>query len=73
MEEWDSSELSRQLAATERALANAHACSDPLLYAAVFKLHNRLRRQAERVDADFSLTRDAPEYAVGRQRVVTSS
>jgi hypothetical protein len=68
----DSSLLNQRLAAVERAMA--HACrADPLRYVELFKLHDRLQRQAERADADSSLTRAGPEQAGARERLVTSS
>jgi hypothetical protein len=65
MDERDCSVLNRQLAATEKAIAHVHR-ADPLLYAELFKLRNRLQRHAERVDADSSLTRAGAERVRGR-------
>ena len=72
MDEWDSSALNQQLAAIEQAMAHAHR-TDPLRYAELFKLHHRLQRQAEGVDADSSLTRAGREHAVVRERLAPSS
>ena len=72
MEEQDCSLLNRQLGATEKAMAHAHR-ADPLLYAELFKLHNRLQRRAQWVDAGSSLTRAVGEHADVRRRAVASS
>jgi hypothetical protein len=71
MNEWDCSVVNRQLAATEKAMKRAHRV-DPLQYAELFKLHTRLQRHAERVDADSSLTRATAERVTARERLVLS-
>jgi len=74
MDEWDSSVPNRQLAAVEKATAYAHAYrAEPLRYAELFKLEHRLKRQAEAVDADSSLTRAGPDNDVVRERLVKLS
>jgi hypothetical protein len=72
MDEWDSSVLNERLAAVEKAEAHAYRV-DPLRYAALFKLHKRLQRRAERLDADSGLTRAGSEHAVVRVRLAASS
>jgi hypothetical protein len=72
MDEQDCFLLNRQLGATEKAMAHAHR-ADPLLYAELFKLHNRLQRRAARGDADSSLTRAGAEGVVAAGRLMISS
>jgi hypothetical protein len=74
MDESDSSMLNQRIAAIEKATAHAHAYrAQPLRYAELFKLHDRLKRQAAGADADSGLTRAGPEHAVVRERPVVGS
>lgn len=68
MDEWESSVLNQQLAALEKAMAHAYR-ADRLRYAELFKLHKRVQRQAERVDADSGLIRAGPANGVVRERL----
>jgi hypothetical protein len=72
MDEGESSVLNLRLAPIEKAMAHTYH-ADPLRYAELFELHNRLQRQAERLDADSGLTRAGPDPAVVRERLVASS
>src|SRR5262249_55774211 len=72
MDELDHPVLNQKLAAIEKAMTNAYP-ADPIRYAKLFKLHNRLQRRAQWVDAGSSLTRAVGEHADVRRRAVASS
>jgi hypothetical protein len=72
MDELDHPVLNQQLAAIEKAMTNAYP-ADPIRYAKLFMLHNRLQRRAQWVDAGSSLTRAVGEHADVRRRAVASS